>query len=201
MAKAGRVPFASFVNTEVLPFHFSLCLGNYVAGPVCCIVIRPISLLLSGGFLLKCVERIKITSYFPCFSPHVSECFYGSFSLVKSEATKAIPKDSRINVFLTESIRFFVVVVVQVIQGIITWKIFVVILMSHAYFCYCCVDQQHNLLVWKSWQLTSQGRTDSLPIGFPIVVDWTTSPSQVGKSWVPVITEHFPPPGPHKVKK
>lgn len=64
---------------------------------------------------------------------------------------------------------FDFVVVVQVIQGIITWKIFVVILMSHAYFCYCCVDQQHNLLVWKTWQLTSQGRTDRLDHWFSYI--------------------------------
>lgn len=42
--------------------------------------------LPSGCFLLKCVDRVKITLYFPCFSMHVSECFYEDFSLVSSEA-------------------------------------------------------------------------------------------------------------------
>lgn len=35
MARAKRELFASFVNREVLHFHFALCLGNYVTGPVC----------------------------------------------------------------------------------------------------------------------------------------------------------------------
>lgn len=54
-------------------------LANYVAGPVCYTLIPLISPWLSSCFLLKCMDRIKIT-YFPCcFSPCTSEGFYGGF--------------------------------------------------------------------------------------------------------------------------
>lgn len=67
-----RKPGESFLPalwTKGHHFHFAVFLDNYVAGPVCYTFILLVSPFLSGCFLLKHVDRIKITSYFPCSTP------------------------------------------------------------------------------------------------------------------------------------
>lgn len=147
LAKARRKLFASFV-TKRSPFSFCTVSWQLYSRPCLLHTHYPVSLFLSGCFLLRRVDRIKTTSYFPCPTPHPRppmdlSAFMG-FSLIGStpEAqglqrhflTKAVvlssPEDN------ASTWVCWIFIFLPVIQGNIIQKISVMIVMSYTYFYY-----------------------------------------------------------------